>query len=49
MCQPDSGLYVSYWIENRTLPMPDFNTMHRCKNFDAMLDWAEKHEIKEEY
>lgn len=47
MCHPDEGLYLSYWIEGRRGPMADFNTMHKCKDFEAMMDWAGKHEIKE--
>jgi hypothetical protein len=23
----------------------DFNTVHKCRNFDAVRDWAEKHQL----
>lgn len=26
----------------RPLPMPDFSTLHTCRDFDAILDWSWK-------
>ena len=48
MCHPDDGLFLSYWIEGRVGPMADFNTMHKCKNFDAMMNWSSENAIEEE-
>lgn len=28
--------------------MADFNTMHKCKNFDAMMNWSSENAIEEE-
>jgi hypothetical protein len=46
MCTVDTDVFGSVWV-NRTNPSPfvDFNTKHVCKNFDAVRDWAERHQI----
>lgn len=45
MCYADPGFVTSYWIEGRLLPMPDFNTVHKCRNIDAMLEWVDKNHV----
>jgi len=46
MCQPDTGVLGQVWW-NPEFPTPfvDFNTMHKCKNFDAIRQWAEERQI----
>lgn len=48
MCHPDDGLFLSYWIEGRVGPMAGFNTMHKCKNLDAMMNWSSENATEEE-
>ncbi|KAL8376467.1 hypothetical protein RB595_007522 [Gaeumannomyces hyphopodioides] len=41
MCNADTGLLGQVWYNPRNVtPFPDFNTKHRCKNFDAIREWA---------
>ncbi|CAI7617891.1 unnamed protein product [Penicillium viridicatum] len=46
MCTVDSGVLGQVWIypENPE-PYVDFNTQHRCKNFDAVRRWAEENQL----
>lgn len=39
MCSADPGLVTFRWIEGQAGPEPDFNTQHRCSNFDTLLKW----------
>ena len=45
MCDADVGLMPMLWVQNYTLPWPDFSTTHRCRDFDAVLDWVDKHQV----
>ncbi|KAJ5158906.1 uncharacterized protein N7500_008557 [Penicillium coprophilum] len=49
MCTVDSGVLGQVWIypENPE-PYVDFNTKHRCKNFDAVRRWAEKNQLPQD-
>ncbi|KAJ5587751.1 uncharacterized protein N7459_003516 [Penicillium hispanicum] len=48
MCSVDTGVLGQIWIypENPE-PYVDFNTRHRCKNFDAIRSWAEANQMPE--
>ena len=41
MCTADVTPVTFYDNANpdRILPMPDFSTLHTCRNFDAILEW----------
>lgn len=42
MCTADVTpitFYDNLALPSRKLPMPDFNTRHTCRNFDAILEW----------
>ncbi|KAI0947367.1 hypothetical protein AcV7_009811 [Taiwanofungus camphoratus] len=45
MCHGDVGLITYEWVKGFSLPYPDFNTLHQCRNFDKILDWSYAHEI----
>ncbi|KAJ5562032.1 hypothetical protein N7535_003504 [Penicillium sp. DV-2018c] len=49
MCTVDSGVLGQIWIypENPE-PYVDFNTQHKCKNFDAIRRWAERNQLPED-
>lgn len=54
MCTVDLGMLGQVWWNKETpRAFPDFNTQHRCRNFDAVRQWAEKHqapaEVPEDY
>jgi hypothetical protein len=42
MCNADTGALGQIWVEGRERPAIDFNTKHKCKNFDAILETAKK-------
>ena len=45
MCNADAGLMSHHWIEGYPRPYANFNTWHKCRNFEQVLDWAYKHQI----
>ena len=51
MCTVDVGVLGQVWFQPDESKPPeafvDFNTMHKCRNFDAIRDWAEKHQLPE--
>ncbi|OSX61512.1 hypothetical protein POSPLADRAFT_1034133 [Postia placenta MAD-698-R-SB12] len=42
MCVGDVGVITFYWVEGHTQPYPDFNTMHRCRDFEKILAWRDE-------
>jgi len=51
MCTVDVGVLGQVWFQPDESKPPgafvDFNTMHKCRNFDAIRNWAEKHQLPE--
>lgn len=48
MCVMDVGVLGQVWYQPPGKPLQafvDFNTVHTCRNFDAIRDWAEKHQL----
>lgn len=45
MCQPDTGVFGQYWIAETNALFVDFNTEHKCKNFEELRDWAVSHQV----
>ncbi|KAE9401368.1 hypothetical protein BT96DRAFT_773808, partial [Gymnopus androsaceus JB14] len=43
MCIADVGVITYEWVDGWELPYPDFNTVHQCRNFEKVLDWAYSH------
>ncbi|KAJ5135847.1 uncharacterized protein N7515_005125 [Penicillium bovifimosum] len=49
MCTVDSGVLGQIWIYPESPePYVDFNTQHKCKNFDAIRSWAEANQLPED-
>lgn len=51
MCNIDVGVLGQVWYQppdSEIEPFVDFNTVHTCRNFDAVRDWAEKHQLPTE-
>lgn len=52
MCNPDMGVLGQVWWqpENESHPQAfvDFNTKHRCRNYEAVRAWAEAHQLPPE-
>ncbi|RFU32373.1 hypothetical protein B7463_g3987, partial [Scytalidium lignicola] len=42
MCTADTGLQPFLWVGDPPHPFPDFNREHKCRNFDAIREFAER-------
>ena len=40
MCDADMGIVTYNWIRNHYQPHPNFNVQHKCRNFDAAVQWT---------
>jgi len=46
LCTADVGIVQYNWMhddrypESRTIPVPDYNLVKQCRNFDALLEWT---------
>jgi hypothetical protein len=48
MCTVDVGVFGQVWVFPKTLEaFVDFNTKHKCRNFEAIRAWAEPRQIPE--
>ncbi|KAH8104501.1 hypothetical protein BXZ70DRAFT_590700 [Cristinia sonorae] len=43
MCASDISLVVWQWVEEANRASISMNTIHSCRNFDKIVDWAKKH------
>jgi len=48
MCTADFGVFGQLWVKDPPFPFVDFNTKHKCRNFEAIRAWAEENQIKED-
>lgn len=47
MCNADTGVLGQVWFDqNSPTAFPDFNTKHKCKNFDDISKWAVEHQVR---
>ncbi|KAH0165131.1 hypothetical protein KCU67_g4852, partial [Aureobasidium melanogenum] len=46
MCTADTGVFGQWWVKHIG-PFVDFNTKHKCKNFEDIRVWAEMHQMTE--
>lgn len=50
MCTADTSLLGLFWIKPYgPAPFPDFNTDHKCKNFEAIRQYAEENQAPEKW
>lgn len=49
MCNPDVGVLGQVWWQPAGEPHPmafvDFNTRHRCRDYEGVRRWAEAHQM----
>ncbi|KAL7946385.1 tat pathway signal sequence [Trichoderma barbatum] len=45
MCHGDTTLIVYHWIKGYADPVPDFSTIHTCRDPEAILDWMQTNQI----
>ncbi|KAK6535803.1 hypothetical protein TWF281_000054 [Arthrobotrys megalospora] len=49
MCSVSVDLISSNWVETQKSPYPDFNVAHQCRDFDAIMGWAQKQQSDARY
>ncbi|KAF3763880.1 hypothetical protein M406DRAFT_357276 [Cryphonectria parasitica EP155] len=49
MCHGDISLLTYNWVEGRSMPHPNFNTIHTCKKWDTLTKWNEGRDITVEW
>jgi hypothetical protein len=48
MCTVDTGLLGQvWWNPEQPTAFVDFNTQHKCKNYDAIREWARVRQLPE--
>ena len=45
MCDGDVGVLTFNWVDVREDPWPNFNTWHKCRNFEGIVDWGLEHSL----
>jgi len=45
MCNADVTMITWDWVQGHTIPYPNFNTRHQCRNYEKILDWAAEHAV----
>ncbi|PLB49953.1 hypothetical protein P170DRAFT_435237 [Aspergillus steynii IBT 23096] len=45
LCQADGGVIPFRWVENYRRPLPDFSTKHKCRDWQAVLQWAKDRQV----
>ena len=45
MCNANVDVITLDWVEGQQHPFPDFSINRKCVNFDAILEWQEKHAV----
>ncbi|KAI9756384.1 MAG: hypothetical protein M4579_003888 [Chaenotheca gracillima] len=43
-CDADINVVTYNWVHNIQYPFPNANTLHKCRNFDTIMDWAKAHQ-----
>ena len=48
MCSVDVGVLGQVWVHpDHPEPFVDFNTEHKCRNFDEIRAWAQQNQLPE--
>jgi len=45
MCNANVDPYMHYWVDTQDTPLPDFSANHKCRDFEALLQWQEENSI----
>lgn len=40
MCDGDLGMITYNWVKHLSHPTPNFNTVKKCRDFEAIKRWA---------
>ena len=45
MCNANVDPFMHYWVDTQDTPLPDFSANHKCRDFEAVLQWQEANSI----
>lgn len=45
VCDADPGIITFRWVEKVSGPYPDFNTRHKCQNYESLLQWNKERQV----
>ncbi|KAF8813235.1 hypothetical protein BYT27DRAFT_7335163 [Phlegmacium glaucopus] len=45
MCSADVGMITYEWVRGFSVPYPDFNTRHQCRNLEKILAWGNQNAV----
>jgi hypothetical protein len=45
MCRGDVTMLTYDWAEGVEDPLPNFNVLHQCRNFEKILNWVDEHRV----
>jgi len=48
MCNADVGIVTYNFVQFRDQAWPDFNTFHKCRNFEKVLEWGNRHALHDD-
>ena len=40
MCQVDVSVITHVWVAGIDVPRADFSTLHKCRDFESILQWS---------
>ncbi|WPH02707.1 Hypothetical protein R9X50_00557500 [Acrodontium crateriforme] len=49
MCHGDTSLLTYNWVKGREMPYPNFNTLHVCKDWDALVRMNRKLDVSRQW
>ncbi|RGP78626.1 hypothetical protein FLONG3_3248 [Fusarium longipes] len=49
MCNGNLDIVTFNWVETQSNPFPDFDVNHKCRDFDAIYEWQDKHSVPKEW
>ncbi|KGO46103.1 Protein of unknown function DUF3328 [Penicillium expansum] len=45
MCSPDVGIITYVWAKGYKHPFPDFNIIHKCRDYSRLLEWVKENDV----
>ena len=47
MCRANVNVITHDWVETTARPYADFNILHQCRDFEALLDWQQRNKLSD--
>ncbi|PLB44957.1 hypothetical protein P170DRAFT_450016 [Aspergillus steynii IBT 23096] len=45
MCNGDTSVITHNWVQGYEFPYPNFNTKHKCRRFEKIVEWEKDHQV----